>query len=302
MTKLFLSPYELNFGFPKPRNGFLLKVENDDFGAGFADIFPWPEFGDPEIGDIPKLLKAPFIESSLLRKSISFAMRDGVARTMGIRLLENRRLKNHFLVPECNPESFNLALQAHEQGFTHFKLKMARTPEQELQWLKSWSQSMPPEPNLRLDCNSRATVEFINELQPYQDWIEFIEDPFQDYNLWKTDWATFAFDQPPFPYDKVRTDWQVIKPAKQFEVDRVADRLIFTHYMDHPIGMAHAFYEAATSGPQLTPYGLMRQSCESTGDFQSLIQMDGCEMSFQDSGFGIGFTDLLKKCKWQSLW
>ena len=92
-----------------PRQGFLLKVQGQDFATGYSDCFPWPEFGDPTGAQALKSLSqfldqgfhGDFQLSPLVQKSFYFAQRDGRAREskeslwdcqyqMGVRKAQNR--------------------------------------------------------------------------------------------------------------------------------------------------------------------------------------------------------------------
>ena len=80
--KFWYSPYKLKFknAYNKlEREGFLLKLQHHDFEAGYADCFPWPEFGDLSVKALLKVLKERD-ESPLIEKTIHFAHKDGVAR------------------------------------------------------------------------------------------------------------------------------------------------------------------------------------------------------------------------------
>jgi hypothetical protein len=313
MIQFYLSPYELREQHSKKiRNGFLLKVKTDHFNAGYADIHPWIEFGDPDIKKIPELLRAHKTDiekindnfscqslPSLLLNSIFFALRDGKARGADHFLNKDLSFENHFSllnVESFNPSQLNDIIEA---GFKRIKIKLGNNLKNEKIFLEKLCELLPSDILLRLDFNTKGDKVFLDEISNLNKKIEFIEDPFVDPKDWNGPW-TYAYDQPPFQQNEVKVNWQIIKPAKQkWQGQSVENtkQIVFTSYLDHPVGIAHAFYEASLYGEQQTPYGFMTHNYYEENEFHQFIKVQGSRLSFAGQN-GIGFDDILTKQKW----
>ena len=290
MRKMFLSPYKLrNRLSGQSRQGYLVKVEDNEFKNGYADIFPWPEFGDPRFEEIPQRLKAGEL-SPLLKKSLLFAKKDGLAREKKQSLSIGKNLKNHRLVTDLEKLSLDFLSEALELGFKRFKVKVCRQ-DNEIKNLLKIAKNLPEEVLLRLDCNQQGSSQFFEQLEELRPKIEFIEDPFVNFRDWGGDWP-FAYDQASFSYEDVQVDWQILKPAKQLMEEAKASRVIFTSYMDHPVGVAHAFVEALEYGEQLYDYGLMSHQVYEETEFHKYLLARGPLLELEEE-FGIGFTSVL---------
>lgn len=296
MSQVFLSPYKLH---TQPegrlREGFLLKLKTSEFTAGYADIFPWPEFGDPSFKDIPALIKNKQW-TPLLEKSFHFAKKDGKARQEKKSLLEGKILKNHYLVIDLQNFSLKLLQKLVEKGFKRIKVKVGKDSSLELRKIEEISKHRPSDFLLRLDCNTQASLPFISDLCQFKEAIEYIEDPFSNSELWNNN-PLFAYDHPGFAYEKVKTKWQIIKPAKQSYIKNFNTRPVFTSYMDHPVGLAHAFCEAFETMEQKDDYGFLSHNCYQPTNFHDYFKTEGPCLSFVAES-GIGFTDLLNAMNW----
>ncbi len=301
--KVWLSSYQLKtLHSQQVRPGYLLKISTNDFAEGYADLFPWPEYGDPEVHQIKNLILAER-KSPLIEKSFLMAQRDGRARAQNQSLLESLRFKNHFLVPDLlsleASQLEDLFIKAQDQGFDRFKIKVCRDWSLEQRILSKSVKHLKDKTKLRLDCNLKAPTNFFNSLLTFKDFIELIEDPFLSSDLWPDqDWV--AYDHPPFAYETVDSTWQIMKPAYQNVTDAKANQVIVTSYLDHPIGIAHAFFEASFLGVQKNEYGLMSHFTYEPNEFYSEIQTEGPWLSFKP-GPGIGFEEHLKQQDWQRI-
>ena len=299
MTKFWLSPYHLTFIHSgKRRQGYLLKVQDPDFEQGYADIFPWPEFGDPLFQDIPNLLKVNRL-SPLLKRSMETARVDGLARAQKKSLLEGLKRRNHYLVQDIDAFTTEELIEAQEKNFRCFKIKVCRHPEFEISQLEGLRKLLNRNSLLRLDANAMGNESFFKNLESIRDKVEFIEDPFGDCKLWQSQWP-FAYDQPGFDFEKVQTSWQIIKPAKQSKEDIKAKKLIYTSSMDHPVGLAHGLLFASQQGPQIYDDGFMSYKVYRKTPFHSFIHEEGPWLSFQP-GLGVGFDEILKQQEWTEL-
>lgn len=298
MKKISLSPYELKHSFSgQVRKGYLLRLQTPEFAIGYGDIFPWPEFGDPCVKEIPKRLKEGVL-SPLLEKSLFLAAKDGVARREKVSLLQGEVLENHFLVEDLSQVTKEILVKAQESGFNRFKVKVCRNGD-ELQKLYKIAQDLSSDSYLRLDCNTQGKASFFKNLAVIKNKIEFIEDPYERADQWKLDFP-LAYDQPGFLRGDVNVKWQVFKPAKQFLQEAHAENIVCTSYMDHPVGIAHGFSEALSLGEQKTDYGFLSQNIYESTEFHQQMIVEGKKLSFVE-GHGIGFDSLLEKQDWIDL-
>lgn len=296
MTKLWLSPYELVLNVSGTRRrGYLLKIQTQDFEEGYGDIFPWPEFGDPQYEDIPKLLLENKL-SPLLKRSLETAKMDGKARDQKKSLLENLKRRNHYLMEALTVAELT---KAKDRNFRRFKIKVCHCPELELSQLECLKKLLTKQNLLRLDCNGRGDEEFFKNLEIVRENIEFIEDPFNDSKRWHSSWP-FAYDQPGFDFAKVQTSWQIIKPNKQSKEDIKGKKVVYTGSMEHPVGLAHGFLFATQQGAQSYEDGFMSHKIYQTNAFHHFIQEEGPWLSFKP-GLGIGFDEVLKRQDWIKL-
>lgn len=297
---IFLSPYDLKpVGGGLPRKGYLLKQQDEDGVSGYADIFPWTDFGDPTWAEIPKLLLANGA-TPLLKRSLELAKRDREARIQRKSLMAKGPLENHYLMSPLGLHSIDEMMRAFASGFKRVKIKVARKGQIEKKFFDSLPSGLP-EKGLRLDANTGLSQDDFRYLLKWEDKIEYIEDPFQRSEDWivRNDWL--AFDQPNFESHQVDCLWQVIKPAKQDVEEIKKQRVIFSSYLDHPVGIAHAFSIAQEWGIQHSPYGLASQNYYQKTDFHEALQMRGPEMTIDHSNYGIGFDEILSKLDWVDL-
>ena len=297
---VWLSPYELRPVLGRVRQGYLLKVQSPEGEPGYADIFPWVEFGDPSVEDIPNLIETNK-STPLLEQSFYFAKKDAVSRSGKKSLVNDLSLKNHFHLSGA-PETWPLKLEgAFASGFRSVKLKVGRDLAAEVSGLLAIRKFEFDHPWLRLDFNGLGTKEYFDKIESLRPIIEFIEDPFLEPELWGAqDWI-WAFDQPPFEMDKVDCKIQVIKPAKQnFKKIDSKTKKVFTSYLDHPVGIAHAFVEASSFGHQELDYGLMTQNQYEVTPFHDYLKQVGPYLEIEGS-LGIGFDDLWDHLDWKFL-
>jgi hypothetical protein len=301
IVNLALSPYELTTHAGERRPGFLLRLQESEGEPGYADIFPWTVFGDPSIAEIPSLLQDPLHCPPLLERSLAMARLDSEARSLKRNLLEGVRFKNHALVLG---ESFTWMRQiekALSDGFRRIKIKVGHDPKNEIKALHELKYLKKEEPFIRLDCNTQGTKDFFNEIEPIQPLVEWVEDPFSKSSLWKMKGWTWAYDHPGFPKESVAFDIQVIKPAKQNFCRESQKPYLFTSYLDHPVGVAHALHQAALYGEPAFDYGLMSLNVYQETPFHEAFKMEGPWLSCASDGPGVGFTTLFERLDWVNL-
>ena len=238
MKKIWISPYKLKLkNSQETREGFLIKLQTEDFEAGYADCFPWQSFGDPSVQQLTEWIQ-PEKTSPLLRKSLFFAELDGKARAQKKKLLEPVQIKNHYLVHDLLQLNQKDVEEAVGKGFSTFKLKVGRHPREEKKAIEECFSSSKVQ--IRLDFNG-LFHSACEELLDINHEIEFIEDPVEDAEEWKSFKEKWKI---PVALDQViknkQFDVQVIKPAKQSESDYLTKDVVFTSYMDHPVGQAFA--------------------------------------------------------------
>lgn len=294
-----LSPYELIRHNGERRQGYLLRLKGESGHFGYGDIFPWPEFGDPKPEDIPSLVVGGKM-SPLLMRSFELAQKDAELRRQQVPTPQIL-LRNHFLL-SSKPQSWLTEVEtAFSQGFTTIKAKVGRDFASELKALLQMTQFQSDIPWIRLDFNSKAKLEYFQALEPIKELIEFVEDPFVDPALWlKLKWP-WAFDQPLVSADDVAFNFRIIKPAKlSFKNEPRQQNNVFTSYLDHPVGVAHALLEAIDYGPQSLDYGLFSLDQYQSTSFHEFFNKQGASLGLGE-GLGIGFDDLLENQRWDPL-
>lgn len=263
------------------RQGALLKVEWVQEGlVGYSDLFPWPELNDQSLEKELHLLKARQ-PSELGKRSLYYARLDAEARIQKISLMKNlRSFENHFLITDLTRLTSENFFEALKLGFTRFKIKMSQNYGEELKNFVKLKDIFLQNENLklRIDFNSQLSSElyedFLQKLDPFFiNKIEFIEDPMPwSWDLWEkhSHSIPLALDneinklnleelrqqkkinsigsakESRFPFQVL-----VIKPVRNSPDSLIRfcqDHEIFwviTSYLDHPIGVRAAIYEAS---------------------------------------------------------
>jgi O-succinylbenzoate synthase len=281
-------------------------------GAGFGCIHPWPELGDPTLGQCLADLAGPR-RRSIVRRALRCAEYDHAAREGGFSLFEEMEVPpSHATLASADPRMVALAVEA---GFTAVKCKAGREPGHEalllkerigefpnLRWRLDFNESLSPAEASRfwrsLPQELRARIDFLEDPCPYTDatWIE----------LRRGQGIPLAVDREAAPLTKA-ADWMVVKPAVD-EPLLLAEaavshgqRLIVTSRMDHPLGQAFAAWEAARLGlsfPGLVGLcGLRTDSLFETDAFAELLGPWSPAFPVPP-GTGLGFDDLLDALPW----
>jgi O-succinylbenzoate synthase len=336
-VKIFYSPYEL-----KPRAslssrakagvrvGALLKIEHtfDGMGSacGYSDVHPWPELGDLPLSEqLQKLAQGDL--TPLTRRSVEFSKIDARARAERESLWSGLQSpSSHALVTEPNDlVSGSLLEKLVELGFQRIKLKVGRDPLVEARAVsqiasKLQSFSLGSSVRLRLDFNSILTsaqwMDFCDQLSDQAVQIlDFIEDPL----VWDRE---IGFGKSPrgIPLALDRRvneglcsnalpDVWIIKPAVSSVTalsQKVKDsdsRMVFTSYLDHPLGQLWAAWSAAKTAQdaQVDICGLLSQDAYEPNSFQKLLNTHGPNL-IPPTGTGIGWNEELESlCEWRLL-
>jgi o-succinylbenzoate synthase len=306
---------------PVPRKGALLKVEWSDDKIGYADIHPWPEFGDADIEEQLSQLRQMKL-TPLAEQAIWLASIDAKARQDKKNIYDNQNLlRNNGLLLRINPSTVELFDPLVKQGFTVVKVKVGYELQDEIDMMNR--ASLTHNVKIRMDFNSRLSwssfEKYVNGLTPAaKRQIEYFEDPFP-YNaeLWKEarqimplaiDWelSKIPLDQ----VEPVEADILVIKPTHDDVYARVEQcqkwnkKMTVTSHMGHPLGVMQCAYVAqdlAKKYPKmmLDPGCLTFDIFEPT-EFSSLLNVQGPFIK-KVGGWGIGFDFILKSQKWNLL-
>jgi o-succinylbenzoate synthase len=322
VPRLWYSPYIL---FPRTalnkktkshsRPGFLLKLQTEDFEAGYADCHPWKIFGDEPLSTLLRRLKEGKF-TALLERSLFFAQLDGHARAENRSLFDKKiKIRSHYTWSwPLEALSVSKLNKIREKKYSTIKLKMAGSVNAQVRALQALPLDVWKEFRWRLDFNGVGGEKLLSRMpKEFIECIDFVEDP-EPYSLqrWKKIESQFAvstaFDQPSMvvanrsPYPNVYEGLRIIKPARQMWLARDGD--VITNSMDHPVGQSFAFWQAQESVRQnkigLGDCGLKTSHLFKSNAFFQEIFSEGPYFKPSD-GTGVGFDHLLKRKKWLPL-
>ncbi|MCP5535174.1 MAG: hypothetical protein H7A51_02945 [Akkermansiaceae bacterium] len=304
------SKTSLNAGSTRcEHHGALIRVD-----GGYACIHPWPELGDEDL-DRTLALLASGKPTPLARRAWYCAQMDGAARRDAISLFDG------LVVPESHATltTDDAAVRsAVEAGFEIAKLKVGRHLAQEAAFIREYAGQFP-HLAWRLDFNGTQSPEsvavFLGTLgDEVRQKIDFIEDAYLPNTSPWVD-ALAAYDIP-VAVDREVEDVcggygiAVIKPARNIPeplLARAAEegkRVVFTSYMDHPLGQSFAAWEAAVArkshGSLVSTCGLVTHGLFEPDAFTEALGKP--EPSFHPAaGTGLGFDELLAALPWTPL-
>ena len=289
--------------------GALIKV-----GEGYGCMHPWPELGDVPLDGLFKVLKEGGTTPTI-RAALQCAREDGKAREEGRSLFEGLQVPQSHTTLMMNEADFDKAVAA---GFTVVKVKTGRDLEQEREFILAQAERFP-ELRWRIDFNNlvgRGGIEkFLTSLpESFRKRIDFLEDPcVYERQCW-LDLSTrysipLAMDRDVESTDR---DFRVaiLKPAVNV-LQRVLEqayveswRVVFTSYMDHPLGQTYAAWRAALAAKEypgmVDTCGLMTHGLFEPNEF--IERMGEVTPNFPiPQGTGLGFDDLLENLPWQRL-
>ncbi len=294
----------------------------EDGSVGYSDLCPMAEMGDRTIEQELRNVSRRKWEG-LSERSLYFAQRDAESRHANRSIYQAEvKIKNHFLISNIIGFELSRITELEKSGYSEFKLKMGRELEKETESLKLICETMSNQSKVRIDFNAILSRErFEAWFDKNQKWLrpqlEFIEDPFvYDAMTWKSVsqryGIRFALDQcaDPIAVQAVGADVIVIKPVKQNAQAIVnhfkgsTKKIIFTHYLDFPLGQMSAFAEAqklfSAAKEQILTCGLQLQDIYEDFTFQSAIRNDGPYV-MPPEGIGLGFDSYLKTVEWKEL-
>lgn len=280
------------------REGFLLRVSDEGYEAGYADCCPLAMFGDLIVSEQIQRLRSGHV-TPLLERSLFFARIDGLAREKKQTLFSEASVRSHYTCVDINELTPDRMAELSANGFRTVKIKVAKDL---ISFQKMFLQVLGDCSKIRwrLDFNGTGGAEFLNML-PVESYnkIDLVEDPIP-FNFEK--WAELeektgiplAADQFPQEYRR-----RVIKPARDSFVYNSGD--IITNSMDHPVGQSFAFWYAQQNPTaNETEHGLCTSHLFESDPFNLEIKTESCFFQPSD-GYGVGFNDLLRKRDWVDL-
>lgn len=278
--------------------GVLIQVE-----GGFGCIHPWPELGDAPL-DQQLLALAEGGRTPLTKRALRCCRFDSQARGVGQNLFEGLRIpRSHFSLPE--------GVFSAPAGFSSVKFKAA-SAEEALERIRN----LAPDLRVRVDFNEALSpaelIDFWENLGEFRDRIEFIEDPVRfEASIWNgmsealrhviaVDRAAGEVESGPA--------YRVVKPAiddpaeQESLAERFDQRLVFTSYLDHPVGQLFAAFEAANAfkrnPSRLAECGLVTHHLfDETDPFVAALGPATPDLN-PPPGLGLGFDDLLHDLPW----
>ncbi len=301
------------------RVGALLKVEWPE-GTGYADLHPWPEFGDAYLKEQLKVLSEHFKSkqqtplSKLQTQSLKFSHLDAVSRSEKKSIFSGLEIPNsHYLITREEQITEKNLLNVTKENFTKIKVKVGGEPL--IAAISVSELAGNTSQKLRLDINAQWSASefksFADKIpKEFKTRIEFVEDPFHSAEehwaiLSETYGMTFARDFEDGNSYGVR----ILKPAAEdiFEVasgEKSDVKFVVTSYLDHPVGQVCAAFESAKLklqfGERVLDCGLLSQNVYEPNEFSKDFPARGPKM-LGIEGTGFGFDNILKQVRWQRL-
>lgn len=329
-----VSPYALTAREPlgraqgATRRGSLLRFTFPEYGDGYADCHPWPEFGDASLDEQLRVL-ARGAFTRLTERSFGQARVDAQSRCAGQSAFQQfdaaRGIRSHVLAGnalQIGPSDLDGLAR---DGFTVVKVKGGRDPEREAGSLAVLARAAAERRmKLRVDLNASPSLadahSLLDALSIEPSAVDFVEDPVAfDAEVWSGIKSRFPFrlaldlaDTPATPASTVPdcVDVLVLKPAIQdasaivHQTSRPGLGFVVTTYLDHPVGSAgaawHAFRIEQLSGDRLEVCGLMTHLNYDATDFSRACRRAG-DRWLPPAGTGMGFDEQLAARDWRPL-
>ncbi len=263
------------------REGCVIRMTHEG-RIGYGVIHPWSELGDPSLADCIHQIQRPSIDE--VHGLVSQALQSAQVYTQGsgFSIPPGNQLRNHATLPRLTGSAVQRAVEA---GFTTIKVKRGKD------WMRLRRKTASiiaafPQLHWRFDFNGalqthRELHQFIAMLQT--DQIDFIEDPFSTPQLAES-WRGV-----PIGHDRIipnalhlEQNYLIAKPALQ-SLDQIQDlaeeaphKVVFTSYMDHPLGQLFAQAQASQFYQQnqveTPPYcGLVTQDLYESTAYSTLL-------------------------------
>jgi O-succinylbenzoate synthase len=276
------------------RQGALIKVEFAQ-RTGYADLFSWPELGDPTLQESLESLKHHPLRQAAA--SLSWAFYEARAKERGVSLLSDVKVSSHKTMTE---------LSAIEDCYTHAKIKISslETFQAACEFMHNKSQIF------RLDFN--GLLKSLEEAEKFkvQGKLDFIEDPFtpmlmKNAAALKKIGAPVALDREETPEKISLCDVWVVKPVYfspefLFEQMRlIKKRIVVTSNMDHPLGQLIALHVAQKRPEEV--HGLLTQNMYQTHAHSHWVTQTGTLLAPSFQGLGWGLDSQLEPLAWEKL-
>ena len=253
------APYELRqksslnrLDLSAVREGALIRKD-----GGYGVIHPWVELGDASLQECLDDLREGR-QNRLVIRALDSVQWFQEAQPIQV------SLQSHATLPKL---SGSAVVEADKAGFTAVKVKRGKD------WMrlrKKTRDMMEAFPELRWRFDFNGALESHRELGLFlgsipADRVDFIEDPFAERTL-AQEWmgVPLGYDRIIPEYLDLENAYLIAKPALQCREEiaelsgQMPHRVIFTSYMDHPLGQlfahaeAHRFYsEAGVENPPL---------------------------------------------------
>jgi len=299
-------------------HGALIRVGEAEGCHGYGCIHPWPELGDQDLDETLHLL-AKGERTALSARALACASMDREARSEGRNLFDGLTVPRSHATLMMNDADFKTAVEA---GFEIVKVKVGRDLPAEIEFIRAQS-ARCPKVKWRLDFNGsqgRESVEkFLLELsEDVRGKIDFIEDAYL-LNDSSESSELGSYDIPMAVDRDVENanasiggnfGVAIVKPAVNEMMPilkRAHDerrRVVFTSYMDHPLGQCFAAWEAASAMkayPDLVDTcGLVTHGLFEPNTFTERLGKPEPEFH-PPEGTGLGFDDLLNNLPWAPL-
>lgn len=290
-------------------SGCLIRLGSDNYGYGC--IHPWPELGDLDLESILQRWQQGNI-TPLAARALDCAAADQGARVAGVSLFDGLTVPRSHATVALDGDAFDQAVQS---GFDAVKVKLGRDLNSEINQVHALMAKYP-ELRWRLDFNHTTSAADV------EAWLGRLGDGFcQRTDLMEDAWCEgeeveASLAEVPLAVDRHvgqgddRCPFWIIKPAANDtnvlmpQASAAGKKVVFTSYMDHPLGQSYAAWQAAhyaTAFPDsvqtcgLITHGLFEPNAftEALGEVSPTFHpAEGC---------GLGFDDLLEKLEWKPL-
>ena len=294
--------------------GALLRVDHQGV-FGYGCIHPWPELGDDELEQTLAMLVVGDY-TALSSRALQCAEADAVARRHGVSLFEGLTVPRSHATLMMDEAGCQAAVEA---GFDTVKLKVGRSPVDEAEFILGQARRFP-ELSWRLDFNGVLDAKAVESLlanlgDEVRQRIDFLEDAYRVGTGQGVINALGPYDIPMAVDREVGSalgdfGFAVIKPAVNEPgpiLDRArleGKRVVFTSYMDHPLGQCFAAWEAAKAlhafPDVVDTCGLVTHGLFEPDAFTEALGPP--RPNFQPpAGTGLGFDELLECLLWKPL-
>ncbi len=274
----------------KPKNGVLIKIEDDLGNYGISELSTWLEFGDLNLHD------EIGTQGKLYQQAIARAEIDLEARKNKIKLISEKPILNNILISDFKSCSQKLNSQLT------YKVKGNHEIDLLAEFLNSKADQVF---KFRIDFNhSLNEIEFSKWFALLDkktiDKIEYVEDPFT-FNL--EHWAfwnqkiklALDWDQS----GEANWDYRIIKPTRDeltyLEKSQLKN-FSLTSMMDHPVGLVFGLIWAQKY-PELI-HGFLTLDLFEVTAFHSDFTSENEKLNYKSSGFGIGFEKQIQNIQW----